>query len=377
MEQLRNVRIALVHEFLGSTRGGQEEVLRELHALFPEAPVYTIIADKVHLPDEYRQWDIRPTFLERLPFGASHFQWYLPLMPSAVESIDLSEFDLVLSSASAFAKGVLTQPHTLHICYCHTPTRYLWTDAHSYIVNRRFPLFVRAFVQPYLTKLRLWDRLAAERPHFMVANSHAVAARIRRYYQRDSTVIYPPVDTGAFYPGEGKGGYFLTGGRLVESKRFDLVIHAFNHLRMKLVIFGCGREERRLRALAGPTISFTGYLSREARAKVFANARAFIYPQVEDFGITAVESMAAGRPVIAYAAGGILETVKEGVTGVYFTEATWECLAEAVVRFPQDSFDPHYLRVHAEAFSTARFRDEISRYITHAWKTYREQFHLP
>lgn len=374
---LNNLKVALVHEFLGGTRGGQEEVLKELHALFPDAPVYTIIADKKHLPDEYRRWDIRPTFIERLPFGASHFQWYLPLMPSAIESIDLSAYDIVLSSASAFTKGVLTQPHTLHICYCHTPTRYLWTDAHSYIVNRRFPFFVRAFVQPYLTKLRLWDRLAAERPQVMLANSHAVAARILRYYQRESTVIYPPVDTDAFSLGRGEGGYFLTGGRLVESKRFDLVVAAFNRLRMKLVIFGCGREERRLRAFAGPTISFTGYLSREARAKVFADASAFIYPQVEDFGITAVESMAAGRPVIAYAAGGILETVKEGITGVYFPEATWECLAEAVVRFQKMQFDPPRIRAHAETYSTARFREEIQRYITHAWKTYKEKNSLP
>lgn len=370
---MNNLRIALVHEFLGSTRGGQEEVLQELHSLYPAAPIYTIVADRKHLPDEYRGWDIRPSFIERLPFGVSHFQWYLPLMPSAVESIDLSEYDVVLSSASAFAKGVITQPHTLHICYCHTPTRYLWTDAHSYIANRRFPFFVRAFVQPYLTKLRMWDRLAAERPQVMLANSRAVAARIERYYQRGAQVIYPPVDVEAFHMGKGEGSYFLTGGRLVESKRFDLVVMAFNKLRMPLVIFGDGRECRRLKSMAGPTIRFAGYLTRGERAKLFAEAIAFIYPQVEDFGITAVESLAAGRPVIGFAAGGILETVKDGETGVHFPDQTWECLGDTVVRFDASRFDPSRLRAHAEQFSIRAFKDAMNNFVTSTWEHFKEK----
>jgi glycosyltransferase involved in cell wall biosynthesis len=370
---MNNLKIALIHEFLGSTRGGQEEVLKELHALFPDAPVYTIVADRKHLSEEYQSWDIRPTFIDRLPFGTTHFQWYLPLMPSAIESIDLAEYDIVLSSASAFAKGVITQPHTLHICYCHTPTRYLWTDAHSYIANRRFPFFVRAFVQPHLTKLRIWDRLAAERPHIMLANSHAVAARIERYYQRKSEVIYPPVDVDAFSVGKGEGGYFLTGGRLVESKRFDLVVTAFNKLRMPLVIFGEGREFRRLKFMAGSTIRFTGYLEKQQRAKLFAEAKAFIYPQVEDFGITAVESMAAGRPVIGFAAGGILETVKDGETGVHFPDQTWECLGDTIVRFDASKFDPAHLRAHAEQFSIQKFKDHMNQFITDQWTKFRSR----
>ncbi|KKW17331.1 hypothetical protein A3J43_00460 [Candidatus Uhrbacteria bacterium RIFCSPHIGHO2_12_FULL_54_23] len=370
---LSDLNIALVHEFLGSTRGGQEEVLKELHALFPDAPVYTIIADRARLPEDYRGWDIRPSFISRLPFGVSHFQWYLPLMSSAVEALDLSSYDIVLSSASAFAKGVITQPHTLHMCYCHTPTRYLWTDAHSYIASRRFSFFVRAFVQPHLTKLRIWDRLAAERPQIMLANSQAVAARIRHYYRRESSVIYPPVDVDAFSVGKGTGGYFLTGGRLVESKQFDLVVTAFNKLRMPLVIFGHGREYKRLKAMAGTTIRFTGYLDKGRRARLFADARAFIYPQVEDFGITAVESMAAGRPVIGYAAGGILETVKDGETGVHFPEQTWECLGDTVVRFDAARFDPQRLRAHAEQFSIQKFKDAMRQFIADAWEGFRSR----
>jgi len=365
---MHGVRIALIHEFLGSTLGGQEEVLRELHALYPEAPIYTIVADRKRLPEEYATWDIRPTFIGDLPFGVSHFQWYLPVMPSAVESIDLTHYDIVISSSSAFAKGVLTPPQTLHVCYCHTPTRYLWSDAHTYIEGRRFLPPVRAFVRTYLTKLRMWDQLAAERPDSIVANSQAVAARIQHYYRRASRVIYPPVDVESFSIGEGKGEYFLTGGRLVESKRFDMVVEAFNRLRIPLVIFGAGREYRRLKKRAHANVNFTGYVTRDERARLFACARAFIYPQVEDFGITAVESMAAGRPVVALAAGGTLETVEEGVTGTFFPQASWECLADTVVRFAPEQFNPAVLRSRAERFSIARFREEIKQYVEEAWQ---------
>ena len=365
---MQKVRIALIHEFLGSTKGGQEEVLREFHAMYPHAPIYTLIADRKHLGEAYQGWDIRPSFIQKFPFAQTNFQMYLSLMPQAIESMDLRNFDVVISSSSAFAKGVLTSPHTLHVCYCHTPTRYLWSDAHTYVQERRVVWPLRAAVTHYLTHLRMWDRLAADRPDHMIANSKAVQGRIERYYRRASQIIYPPVDVASFSLGSGRGDYFLTGGRLVESKRFDMVVQAFNRLRVPLVIFGTGRDEKRLRRMAGHSVRFAGYLSREARAKVFQDAKAFIYPQVEDFGITAVESMASGRPVIAYGAGGTLETVHEGVTGTFFQESTWECLADTVARFNPDVFSPTALRAHAERFSIERFQNEIRTFIADAWE---------
>ena len=365
------MKIAIIHDHLTQI-GGAEQVLKVFHEMFPEAPIYTLVFNEGKMNNLIPKEIIKTSFLQKLPWGVLRYQWYLSLMPTATESYDLTEFDVVLSSSSALAKGVITQSNTVHICYCHTPTRYLWSDTHMYLAGLRYPFFIKKIIPYVLNKLRIWDYSAAQRVDVFIANSKFVAMRIKKYYKRESTVIYPPVDTDAFSLGRGEGGYFLTGGRLVESKRFDLVVAAFNRLRMKLVIFGCGREERRLRAFAGPTISFTGYLSREARAKVFADASAFIYPQVEDFGITAVEAMVCGRPVIAYSHGGALETIIPNETGVFFHNQTWESLFDKLIHFNYENWDRAKIREHAKKFEANIFKMGIKKYVEDRFEEFKK-----
>ncbi len=357
------MKIALVHDHLVQD-GGAEKVLLVLQEMFPDAPTFTLLYDAAQVSPEFAGRDIRTSFLQRMPFGLKKYQWLLPLMPAATESHDLSGFDLVISSSSAFAKGVITRPETLHLCYCHTPTRYLWSDTHSYVQELRAPKLLKLGLPVLLNRLRIWDRLSAERADGFIANSRTVAARIRKYYGRDAVVIHPPVETGKFRVASGPGAYFLAGGRLVSYKRFDLVIEAFNRLGLPLTIFGDGPLAQRLRRSAGPHIRFTGKVSDEEKAALYRDAIAFIHPQEEDFGITAIESMAAGRPVIAYRKGGAVETVIEGVTGTFFDDQTAEALAGAIGRFQASAYDPRAIRSHAEAFDTSVFKRQLAALIT-------------
>lgn len=357
------MKVALIHDHLVQD-GGAEKVLQVLQQMFPDAPTYTLIYNQSVVDDCYQAQDIRPSFLQKLPFSKKKYQWYLPLMPTATESYDLSEYDLVISSSSAFAKGVLTLPETLHVSYCHSPTRYLWTDTHSYIKNLRLPRIVKKALPPLLSKLRVWDQLAAQRPDLILANSETVKKRISKYYRRSSTVLHPPVDLDAFTCKKHSGGeYYLAGGRLVAYKRFDLVIRAFNRLGMPLKIFGTGPELENLKQLARPHIEFMGYVSDEKRAELYKNAKAFINPQVEDFGITPVEAMASGTPVIAYKEGGATETVIEGKTGTFFTDQKWEELADLVIRFDSSQYDPTVLHAHANTFSIPQFKASLMKII--------------
>jgi glycosyltransferase involved in cell wall biosynthesis len=288
-------------------------------------------------------------------------------MPSATESHDLSDYDVVVSSSSAFAKGVITKPGAVHICYCHTPTRYLWSDTHSYVQELNAPRIVKAALPVFLNRLRVWDRLSAERVDKFVANSRTVADRIRKYYGRTSDVIYPPVEAAKFAVADKPGAYFLAGGRLVSYKRFDLIIQAFNRLGLPLKIFGDGPLYAEYRAMAKPNIEFTGRVDDAAKAELYRGAIAFLNPQEEDFGITAVESMAAGRPVIAYGRGGALETVIEGKSGTLFGEQSWEELAATVIRFDPSKFDARTIREHALAFDVSAFKRAIATYVAAAW----------
>ena len=366
------MKVALVHDYLVQD-GGAERVLRVLQELYPEAPTFTLVYRADTMGRLFQGKDIRTSFLQKLPWGKTHYQWYLPLMPRATESFDLSSCDVVLSSSSAFAKGILTGPETLHLCYCHTPTRYLWTESAQYVQELRYPGFVKACIPPLLARLRVWDRLAADRVDAFVANSRNVASRITKYYRRESHVIYPPVEVQLFsLSSKPPQPYFLTGGRLVSYKRFDLVVRAFNALGIPLKIFGEGPEETHLKALAKPHITFLGKISDAERAGFYRNAQAFIHPQVEDFGITPVESMASGRPVIAYGKGGILETVIQGETGVMFEEQTWECLADTVIRFPEHQWDPLRIRAHAMQFSKERFMREMKTFVDQKWEEFNQ-----
>ncbi|HNP73627.1 MAG TPA: glycosyltransferase [Kouleothrix sp.] len=354
------MRVAIVHDYLNQY-GGAERVLEALHELYPGAPVYTSIYDPEAMPQDYRGWDIRTSWMQRLPGWRRHFQKYFLLYPSAFESFDLSGYDLIISSSSAYAKGVIPAPHARHICYCHTPMRFAWrTD--DYIRREGFGRLQRAVLPIALSYVRLWDVSTAPRVDCFVANSQAVAARIARYYGRQATVIAPPVELPPFRPWV-PGNFYLAGGRLIPYKRLDLVVSAFSALGLPLKIFGDGRDRERLQALAGPNIEFLGQISEAQRHDLFAGCRAFIFPGEEDFGITPLEAMAVGRPVIAYGAGGALDTVIDGVTGRFFYEQSAAALAVAVAGARNDRYDPAIIRRHAENFGREVFLGKMRELI--------------
>ncbi len=358
------MKLALVHDYLKQD-GGAEKVLSVLQDIWPEAPTYALFFDPERLP-QFRGKDIRTSFLQRAPLIQSKFQWYLTLMPTATEHYDLSAYDMVVSSTSAFAKGVITRPGAVHVCYCHTPTRFLWTDTLSYVEELRVPRAVKMLLLPFLSLLRVWDRMAADRVDLFVANSRTVRDRIQKYYGRDSVVIHPPVDVERFFVSQKPKDYFLAGGRLVAYKRFDLIVDACNKTGFKLKIFGTGPVEAELKKMAKPNVEFLGRVPDAELPELYANAKAFIHPQEEDFGITPVESMAAGRPVIAYKKGGAIETVVDGVTGELFEEQSWEELADHLIRFDDKKYDPAAIRKHAEQFGTERFAREMKEFVEKA-----------
>lgn len=360
-------KVALAHDHLGQD-GGAERVLAVLQEIYPDAPTFTLIHDPERANPVFQQRDIRTSFLQHLPFGVKRYQWYLPWMPNAVERYELNEYDLVISNSASFARGVLTLPRTLHIDYCHSPTRYLWSDTHRYVDELPYPGLLKMFIPFILTRIRQWDRLAADRVDVFFANSRNVQQRIAKYYRRQSSVIHPPVDTSKFSLAKSVGDYFLIGGRLVAYKRYDLAIRAFNRLGLKLKIFGTGPEEGRLREQARSNIEFLGRVTVDEIRRLYRECIAFIHPQEEDFGITALEANASGRPVIAYAIGGALETVVPGQTGVFFDEPEWESLADAVIRFKPESFSPAAIRAHAMTFDTARFKERFSAAVETAWQ---------
>jgi glycosyltransferase involved in cell wall biosynthesis len=342
------MRVAIIHDYLNQY-GGAERVLEALHELYPCAPIFTSLYDPAAMPESYRSWDIRTSWMQRLPGWRRHFQKYFLLYPSAFESFDLSGYDLILSSSSAYAKGVIPPPNARHICYCHTPMRFAWrTD--DYIRREGLGRLQRGVLPLLLTYVRLWDVATTTRVDQFIANSHEVAARIARYYGRDAQVIAPPVTLSPYRPWV-PGNFYLAGGRLIPYKRLDLVIQAFTALGLPLKVFGDGRDRERLQALAGPNVEFLGQIDEEQRRDLFASCRAFLFPGEEDFGITPLEAMSAGRPVIAYAAGGALETVIEGVTGRFFYQQSAAAIAAAVAAARVDRYDPAVIRSHAEGFS--------------------------
>lgn len=364
------MRVALVHDWLNQM-GGAEAVLEALVETFPDAPIYTSIYARDRMPARYRNWRIHTTWLDALPFIHRYHQLYLPLYPLAFDGLNLSEYDVVLSNKSGFCHGVITGPSTVHLCYCLTPTRYVWAYE-EYIAREGLPGPARRLLRPLIALLRVWDRAAADRVDAFIAISGEVARRIRKFYRRPSLILHPPVEVERFRPSSGDGDYFLIVSRLVPYKRIDLAIEAFNRLRLPLVIVGDGRDRRRLERIAGPTITFLGRVSADRLPDLYAGCRAFIFPGVEDFGIAPVEAMAAGRPVIAFAAGGALDTVIEGVTGVFFREPTPESLAEAVRRFEAMRFDPSAIRRYAERFDKRAFQEKIKKIAEHAWEAMRQ-----
>ncbi len=356
-------RLAITTDWLNSF-GGAERVLHELHGVWPDAPIYTSVYDPARLPAECRAWDVRPSFLQRLPWLRRRHRALLPLMPYAFESFDLSGYDVVLTTAHACAKGVLTPPATRTICYCHTPPRYLWDQYHELTRGVRG----RAAVAALATRLRAWDRAAADRIDLFVANSNGVAARVRRYYRREPLVVHPPVDGGRFVPdGRPPDDYLLVVARLVPNKRVDLAVRAATRLGRRLRVVGDGPERRRLEAMAGPTVEFLGIRPDAELVALYARARAFLFPGLDDFGIAPVEAQAAGRPVVAYGRGGALETVRPGETGLFFDELTVDALAECIEAVDRVAWDPEVCRRNAERFDAAVFRRRMRELVDRVW----------
>ena len=354
--------LAIVHDWLNQI-GGAEDVLAQMHAMYPNAPIYTSIYAPDKMPAAMKDWDIRTNWLDRLPGIHDHHQPYLPLYPLAFGGVDLGDYDVVLSNKSGFCHGVKVRPDAKHIDYCLTPTRYVWMPD-AYLQREGFGKMIEIAMRPLLVWLKRWDYEAAQRVTHFIAISTEVQQRIRRYYHRESIVIFPPVDVGKFRPnGQPPEPFFFVLSRLIPYKRIDLAIRACNRAGCRLVVAGDGRDRETLESIAGPAIEFRGRVSDEEAADLMARCQAFIFPGLEDFGITPLQAQAAGRPVIAYGAGGALDTVIPGVTGEFFTEQQVEALADALARFDPKRYDPAACRANAERFSNERFQLELNEYI--------------
>jgi len=360
------MRVALVHDWL-TAYGGAERVLLEMHRMFPEAPIYTSVYSPDTLPAEFAGLDVRPSFLQKIPGVARRHRLTLPLLPLAFEHFDLSDYELVLSSSHACAKGVITGPDTRHISYIHTPLRYAWDLSHSYLHHEGLPAWKQALAHPLLHYLRLWDQLSAQRIDTLLCNSEFVQRRIRKYYHREAQVLYPPVDVPETLPTRDPQDFFLVAGRQVSYKRVELVVETFAQLKWPLKVVGAGPENARLRRLAGPHTEFLGAVDRPTLERLYTQARALVFAPLEDFGIMPVEAQAHGCPVIAYGRGGALETVKDGETGLFFAEQSVTSLQAALQRFValESGFEPLRLHQHAYKFRVEHFVQGLREQVNH------------
>lgn len=356
------MKVAIVHDWLANM-GGSERCVLAFHELYPEAPVFTTVYNQAKLPDEFKTMDIRTSFIQKLPRAKEKYQTYLPLMPLAVEQFDLTEFDLVITSSHACCKGVITRPDALNICYCYTPIRYVWQLYHEYMRLEEMGRLKRLVIPPIMNYLRIWDRLAADRVDEFIAISGVVAERIRKYYRRDAAVIYPPVDTARYQPGSTVEDYFLVVSRLVPYKRVDLAVAACSATGQPLLVVGDGPEYVRLKEMAKPNVKFLGRISDEEVARLYATCQALIFPGNEDFGMTPVEVQAAGRPVIAFRAGGTLETVKEGITGEFFDELDADSLARVLRSFDPAKYKMEDMVENARIFDVDSFKKQFIEYV--------------
>ena len=360
--QAGDARVALVHDFLLDLRGA-ERVFLSLCDLFPDADLFTAVYDPDGTEGRFAHRRVTPSFLQALRPTARTFRALLPLYPAAMESLDLRGYDLVLSSSSAWAHGVIPDEDAVHLCYCHNPFRYAW-NARDETLARRDPV-TRAALRVILQRWRQWDWIAAQRVDAYVANSHTTRRRIRRYFGREADVLHPPVVTRRFAPGP-VGEEYVVLSELVPHKHLDVAVQAFNRLRRPLVIVGDGPDERRLRRMAGPMVRFVGRLSDEETAQTLQRARALVVTAKEEFGIAAVEAQAAGRPVIALDAGGVRETLQDGVTGTFFPALHPDALAEAVAGFDALAVDPAACVANARRFDEERFREGMRTLVSRA-----------
>jgi glycosyltransferase involved in cell wall biosynthesis len=358
------LRVAIVHDWMVSP-GGAEKTVLALHDIWPDAPIYTA----AYIPEKFPEFagaDVRTTWLDRIALAKKKHQLFSVPRAWAFKSLDLSDYDVVISSSSAESKYVKTGPNTLHICYCHTPIRYYWSDYDWYRKHPPFGAFngvARLMLPAIIGSLRRMDYRAAQKIDYFIANSANVAARIQKYYHRDATVIYPPVATEQFTVPHHAKDYYLIVGRQVAYKRLDLAVDAFNRLGFKLKVAGTGEEVARQQPRSKPNIEYLGRVSEAELTELYAGAKAFIFPPEEDFGITPVEAMAAGCPVVAYARGGALEYVVEGETGTFFDQQTPDALTAAIKRCEKLTFSDAKLRAHAAQFDQSVFSKKIHKFV--------------
>jgi glycosyltransferase involved in cell wall biosynthesis len=366
------VKVAIVHDWL-VTYAGSERVLEQMLLCYPEADLYAV-CDFIPASDRgfLSGHQIRTTSIQRYPYARRFYRAYLPWMPRAVERLDLSGYDLVISSCHAVSKGVRTRSDQLHICMCYTPARYIWAMEDEYLRGAGLTRGMAAWAAHHLIRnLRAWDLQASRGVNSFIAISEFIADRIRQCYQRDSLVIYPPVDTEFYRPGGGREGYFLTASRLVSYKHVDLIVQAFAAMPDRhLVVIGDGPEMKKIRRDATPNVIIMGYQPSDVLRDYMQRARAFVFAAEEDFGIVPVEAQACGTPVIAFGKGGATETVRDGVTGVFFGEQTVQSLTEAVHRFEAMTFDPLACRANAVRFAPERFRQEFSAFVEREWQAF-------
>lgn len=356
------MRVALVHYWLVGMRGG-EKVLEAMCDIFPDADIYTHVVDLKSVSDVIKRHKIFTSFISRLPYPRRMYQKYLPLMPMALEQFDMRDYDLVISSESGPAKGIIPNSTATHVCYCHSPMRYLWNMHRQYQDSTSG--FTRMMMPPVTHYLRTWDVTTAQRVDAFAANSQTVAARLRRYYHRSSSIIYPPVNTADFAPVRAAdfGDYYLMVGELVGYKRPDIAVEAFTRLNKKLVVIGKGEMLAQLKEKAGPSVTMLGSQPFEVLRHHYARCKALIFPGEEDFGIVPVETMASGRPVIAYGRGGATETVQAGKTGLFFEHQSVDALIEAIEQFERTSFDPAEAVARAAEFDREIFKEKFRRFV--------------
>lgn len=357
------MKIALVHDWL-PFMGGAERVLSDFVEAYPGAPIYTLLCNYSKIEEPIKSANIITSNLQKDGKEIANHRKLFPFMPTAIEKFNLNDYDIVLSSSSSVAKAVITNPATLHICYCHSPMRYAWEFSYEYAEKMAGKGKIKNKILDYfLTFIRLWDYSSAARVDYFIANSENVAKRIWKHYRREAVVIHPPVRCNLFNISDEDGDFFLCVSRLQEYKRIDLAVKACTKLGLKLKVIGDGPDRKKLQSLAGPTVEFLGRASDETMKECYAKCKAYLFPGEEDFGITPLEAMASGRPVIAYGKGGALETVIEGKTGVFFHEQTVDSLIDAIERFEEHNFDKNELRKHAEKFDDEIFKEKIKTFI--------------
>jgi glycosyltransferase involved in cell wall biosynthesis len=360
------MKVAIIQEWLVSV-GGSDKVVKAISEIFPDADIYTLVADKetcIELGIKYSK--IRTSLIQKLPFGKTKHRMYLPFMPYAIEQFDMADYDVIISSSHAVAKGVLTKSHQLHICYCHSPMRYAWDLYHEYLQDAGLDKGIKGFISKYiLHRIRQWDVLSSFRVDYFISNSNYVAKRINKIYRRDAITIYPNVDISKFSLCEQKENFYLASSRLVAYKKIDIIVEAFNNMpNKKLVVIGDGPDFHKLKKIANENIELLGYQPFESLKEKMQKAKALIFAADEDFGIIPVEAQACGTPVIAFGKGGSLETVKENSSGLFFYEQTATAIIDAVSRFEQmGKFNPIEIRKHAELFSEDQFKRKFKEFV--------------